>query len=207
MKKYWIIALAALCVTSTTWASPAPDREGVADVGLHIWGILPSDSAIDTNVYVGGSVAYGINPNWALGLESGYFQTNADLNIAVANVSGDIGDLQGVPLFFDIIYRHTASGGPVTPYTVLGLGAVFWRFDENTTVREANSGVDADPSFAAKLGLGVDWFLTDNVIFNFEGSYVWTPEEITTDNNTGTTVDKSDLNYFTLGGGIKYAFS
>jgi outer membrane protein W len=122
-------------------------------------------------------------------------------------------DITGVPLFADLIVRGHSEDRSWEPYGVLGLGTVIWSIDD-TTASGATAGsvqTDIDTDFAVKLGGGVDWFINNNWILNFNAAYVFSsPEATVTATAAGTSAtvtDEVDLDYWAIGGGVKYLFS
>jgi opacity protein-like surface antigen len=193
MRKALIVAAFLLIATQSAYA--APDRTAKWDIGLNVSGAIPDEG--DSAVYVGGTAAYGVN-NWlAIGIESGWAQF--DDSDAGVTVESDM-----VPLFGDIILRVPMEN-QVQPYAIFGLGAIFW--DASTDV--ANVEVDVDTAFAAKFGAGLDWFINENWIANFEFSYVTSDAEGTARNTvTGASISaEGETDYWMVGGGIKYLFS
>ena len=186
-------------------AYSAPDRTGKWDAGINVSGAIARDNDIDSTVYVGGNLAYGVTPWLALGIESGWtdFGTHLDLG---NGVKVDAGDATGVPLLGDIILRVPIKDSEVTPYGVVGLGAIFWNFDESNLFKTANIQVDIKTSFAAKFGGGLDWFINDHWILNFEAAYVLADADVTAKVGGVSATDTTSADYWTIGGGIKYLF-
>ncbi len=195
MKKAWLVMLALMI--SATAAFAVPDRTGKWDVGVNVSGAIPDDDTVDGTVYVGGSLAYGVT-NWlALGFESGWMQFDE-------NDSGIELEETAVPILGDIILRVPMES-QIQPYGIVGLGAIVWNVDDNV----ANVEADVDTAFAAKFGGGIDWFINDNWILNFEGSYVTSDADATVRNTvTGASISvDGETDYWMVGGGLKYLFS
>ena len=190
-KKAVLVGLAQLLVAGAVYA--APDRVGAVDVGVNISAGFMDDS--NTAAYFGGNMSYGIT-NWsAVGVSLGYQSFGSDLNV---------GDLNAVPLMFDIYLRNQSADRAYVPYAVLGLGAIFWNFDEEGLA--AGSSVDIDTSFGVKLGGGVDWFINDKWALNFEASYTFADADTTVRTANGSVSATSDADYWNVGGGLKYLF-
>lgn len=205
MIKKGVFVFLSLVILATA-AYAAPDRVGKVDAGINVSGILPRESDVHDAVYVGGTVAYGVTPWLALGVESGWTSPGVDLDLG-NGVSIDAGDLTGIPLLGDIILRVPMKDGNLVPYGVVGLGAIFWNFDESSLFSAAGINVDVDTSFAAKFGGGVDYFVNDNWILNFEFGYVIADANITATAGGVSVSDSSNADYWMVGGGVKYLFS
>ncbi len=195
MRKLWLALLALIVCASAAYA--APDRTGKFDMGVNVSGAIPDDDSVDGTAYVGGSLAYGVT-NWlALGAEAGWAQFDeSDAGITLEETA--------VPIMGDIILRVPMES-QFQPYAIVGLGAIVWNVDHNVP----NLDVEVDTAFAAKFGGGFDWFINDNWILNFEGSYVTSDADLTARNTvTGASVTVSgETDYWMVGGGLKYLFS
>lgn len=196
IRKTWFAAL--LLTIMTTAAYAAPDRVGKTDIGFNVSGAIPRDSGVDGAVYLGGSLAYGVTDWLALGIESGWTRFSA-------SDSGVTVDQDTIPLFGDIILRVPTGESQLKPYGIIGLGVLF--IDASTNV--SNVSIQADTSFAAKFGAGLDWFVNDHWAINFETSYVVSDVNGTvTNNSTGASLSANgDSDYWMIGGGVKYLFS
>jgi opacity protein-like surface antigen len=71
---------------------------------------------------------------------------------------------------------------PPVPYAVAGLGGSWIQFNDRTSAGIAHQ-IEADGmAFSAVAGMGVDFFLADNIALNVEGKYIWcNPIRITLD--------------------------
>ncbi len=182
-----------------------PDRVGKTDAGFMIGGLLTNTDKLGSAAYYGGTAAYGVNDWFAVGVEGGYADSTTNFTIGRTTHEGKI---SRIPLFLDLIFRYTKMQDyNYVPYGVLGLGAVFTDIHGTGTFQTANLKLNADNSFAIKMGGGVDWFMNDKWALNFEASYVWVDSDATVLSlANGSTVDSTNLDYWTLTGGIKYLF-
>lgn len=177
----------------STPAFAAPDRAGKWDAGLNVSGVIPNDGDFDDSVYVGGTVSYGVNDWFAVGLESGWASPDVD----------NAADVDMVPLLVDFIVRQPAQADqPQVFYGVLGLGALFFSADSNI----AGVNVDIDDAFGVKLGGGVDWFVNENWALNFEASYIFSDASASASAGPIAASGDVDTDYWQIGGGIKYVF-
>jgi opacity protein-like surface antigen len=195
IKKTAFFAALAMLLAHSAYA--VEDRTNKWDLGANVSAAIPTDGDVDTTVYVGGTLSYGIT-NWlAVGAEAGWAGFDeSDSGISV--------DEDAIPVLGDIIFRVPMEG-PVQPYGIVGLGVIFWNIDSNVP----NVDIDSDAAFAAKFGGGVDWFINQNWIANFELAYITSDADVTaTSTITGASVSAGvDTDYWTVGGGLKYLFS
>lgn len=191
-KRIWVFVLLALLMGSTAFAS-APDRVNHVDIGVVGGGAFVDSSGIDDTGYIGLNLAYGITPNVAVGIEGGWWEADgSDVNdetVGAGNIMGDI--IVRIPTLHDAL----------VPYGILGLGFA-GTYVTNENGNGANRGQDDyDGSFAWKLGGGLDWFVTEHWIANFEIAFVGTDPTFDT-----ARTDVKDSDYWTVVGGVKYAF-
>ncbi|MGH7198669.1 MAG: outer membrane beta-barrel protein [Methylococcales bacterium] len=202
LKKAIVLILAAASITGLAFA--APDRVGLWDAGINASGLIHEDSEVDNTVYVGGTFAYGVHQWIALGVEAGWFQTDSEED--TFSGIGNLGELTANPLMADIIIRVPNPDQPFIPYAIIGIGVVFYDFDESESLEGLGVDVDVDTAFALKVGGGIDWWLNANWIANFEASYVFNDADINLTAGGSTASDEADLDYFQIGGGLKYLF-
>lgn len=193
-------------------AYAAPSRAGLNDVGLELAGMIPNDSANDSTIVVSSNISHGINDWFAVGFEAGWGEMGTD-DVTGSGVTIAGPDITGVPLFGDLIVRGHSEDRSWEPYAVLGLGTVIWSIDDTTASGAAAGSVQTDigTDFAVKLGGGIDWFLNNNWIVNINAAYVFSSPEATVtataSGSSATVTDEVDLDYWTVGGGVKYLFS
>lgn len=190
-KAAFIFMLAAVFASS---AYAAPNRTHKLDVGVNVSGAIPDDSEVDGTVYVGGSASYGLCEWFAIGVSSGW----AEFEESEGPFSFDE---TAIPLFGDLIFRIPMDN-QIQPYGVIGLGVIFWNVDTNIP----GLNVDVDDAFAAKFGGGVDWFVNDNWIVNFEFAYVTSDADATATFNGASATANGETDFWMVGGGLKYLF-
>ena len=197
MKKIFALLLIALSmsVSESAWArsvnrTSAPDRLGKWDMGIGI--SAAANDGVDDAAYVSGSVSYGVTPYIALGVEAGWQEADgSDFNDESIGV---------VPVLFDVIVRWPNLHESIVPYGILGLGAI-GVYATNENGAGARQGDDSDDTgFGWKLGGGIDWFLNERWIFNFEFAY------LSADVDVPTASVSSDYDFWTVGVALKYVF-
>ena len=187
-------------------AYAAPDRAQKWDTGLIIGGLSPVSADGSLEPYWGGNFSYGINSWSALGMSVGA----ADFKLKVVDDSGNkisAGKMQSFPIFVDIIFRASSLHESLVPYAVLGLGGIV---THKLTSRDLSGGalhIKSSDDFAAKLGLGVDWFYKSDWIFNLEFNYVYTGAGVDVIRNSdGLALTNENIDYWFLGVGAKHLF-
>ena len=168
----------------------APDRVGHVDWGIGIAGAF-NDTADDT-YFVSTSIAYGVTPYIALGVEAGWQESDG------AASDETVG---WVPILADIIVRVPTIHESLVPYGILGLGVGGVYVTDDNGSGPTNNGDDSDDTgFAWKLGAGVDYFINPNWIFNFEFAY-WDIDVDLPRTSVGDAVS-----FWTVGVALKYLF-
>ena len=185
------VALTGSAFAAGSGESVAPDRVGKWDMGLGIAGAM--NDSVEDAAYFSTSVSYGVTPYIALGVEAGWQESDgAEINEEMVGA---------VPILFDIIVRVPTVHESIVPYGVLGLGAIgVYATNEDGTGSRQGDDVD-DIGFGWKLGGGLDWFLNDRWIFNFEFGYLSADVELPTSSVTG-----GDYDFWTIGVALKYVF-
>ena len=174
-------------------------RSGRVDIGFEGSGVFPSDDTADNAGYFGGNASYGVNNWFAVGIEAGHAETD------IAEEGFDEGSLGATPLLGDLIFRYE-NESQFVPYGKVGLGVIFWSFDESDEVANAGIEVDVETSFAAKFAGGVDFFITPNMILNFEAGFVTSDPSATLKFGNFSVSDDIDGDFWTVGGGVKFLF-
>lgn len=193
-----------ILMCSSTCVFAMSDRVGKFDAGFHVGGLVSDSGKVNAATYFGGNVAYGVSDWFAVGVEGGYGDSRTSFNIGGNDHKAHI---SRIPLFADLIFRYSRPENDYVPYGLLGLGALFTDIHGTGTLLSSNLKLDIDNSFAVKLGAGVDWFVTDHWILNFETSYVWVDADANVTNLAGgSTLDSAPLDYWMVTGGAKYLF-
>jgi len=180
-------------------------EEGITNrwgVGLNVSGALPSDHAARGDIYMGTNITYGLKDYLALQLEIGYVE------FSERAFGIDYGDLEGVPLLFNVQLRKQlyVLNNPAAIYGILGVGVVFWDFQNAQTPIDRNVRADASEALAFKLGAGFEVFLNQSVAWNIEGGYVFTKEEVDLVEPGTGQIKTVDSDFWMLGSGVKLYF-
>ncbi len=178
----------------------APDRVDQWDAGINISDNLSTKNNVSDGLSVGSNFSYGIK-NWlGVGISLGW--SDARYNLTDGTKGGRV---TSVPVFGDIIFRvPTFADQHFVPYGVLGLGGIFDRTHGAGVTTDRGLQAKPKDGFAVKLGAGVDWFMAQNWIYNFETGYVFTDAKVDLTNGNNVLNSSVDLDYWYLGGGVKW---
>ena len=122
--------------------------------------------------YVSANALYGVWSNVLIGLDIDY----NSLPVNVNTTSFNLGNTSTVSLLPTIEVR-TDDDHNFSFYASLGLGVNFNNFSNSSSLNALCSGVtcaiNPSDSFAARLGLGMDYFVTQNFALNTELGYLF----------------------------------
>ncbi|HTL71507.1 MAG TPA: hypothetical protein VL404_09480 [Candidatus Eisenbacteria bacterium] len=206
-KAVWLFFLPLLFAAAPAHAVYTQDRMHRFEAALRAASMIPIDGDIDNTVNLEGAVNYGVWESLALGVSAGWGSTSFETSTGPAASRIQGGDVTIVPVFFDFIFRSRDRSHPYSFYGILGLGGLFTSLDEDGAVAASGLHAEAKDDFALKLGFGLDWFANENWIYNFELSHVFTGANILVTDATGNKIDDRELDYWYIGGGVKYLFS
>lgn len=187
-------------------AFAASDPTGRIEVGASVNGAFGLDDDFDDSVFVAAAVNYGLNPQWAVGISGGW----TDPEITADNALGsktDAGSVRLTPIFFDVIFRAPPSTGSIIPYLNVGIGALLAEQKGNQSLGVNRIEARDSDGYAVRLGGGIDWNVTETLVYNVEFAYVLTGAKVDfVTSNTNRQVSSLDLDYWYAGMGFKYRF-
>ena len=159
---------------------------------------------MDDSGYLGAKIAYGVTPWMAIGFESGWQEAgtaaNFDEDVGRVVLMGDL--FWRIPVRNNQFWNWTVENPMFVPYVVLGMGTVTTYVTNAPPPATNTNGDDEDDTvFGWKIGGGVDWFVNEHWAMNIEISYLNNEPHL-----TGTTVSLNQLDFWTLGGGLKYVY-
>ena len=197
------LCLLSIIFCSTAFALPV-EVEGRFGIGADVGCVFPNRDKAQQAAYIGGNITYGISNYIVVGAEAGYIKWDEEDN------GVDYGDVIVVPILGDIYIRCPIDieklDSTLAPYVIGGLGGTMPSYEESAFLNANGVSVEFDPALAAKLGAGFDYFLTDKVAVNFEGSYIWAGAEAVTDTAGTITTSNEDLDWWMIKGGVKFFF-
>lgn len=167
-------------------------------------GVFPmgeADKRFDTTVGAAARLMRDINPYAAVGIEGGWLRFKDE----VGGVK--FGRLNGFPVLADLELKMSieATHNTIVPYLIAGAGVIFWNYDENDATVSRDIKVDNEGDFAAKGGVGVDFYFNDRTAFFIEGTYLYSRFEP----NVSGAVDlgnKTNTGSGLAGAGFKFKF-
>lgn len=173
----------------------------------------------------GQQIDLSIDDSWSLNALAGYrvfsflaaevqYEYVGEYEIsAVDNTPGPTGGLTGsADLSAHVITLNLKLIAPfwrLQPYVLVGVGYASYASNLSSEV-ENNTGLtsvdifDDFDSFAGRIGLGFDYYLTKHVVLNAGFSAVLTAKELST--SLDPSQDLGDLHYLSVGAGVQYRF-
>jgi opacity protein-like surface antigen len=205
-----IVFVTGLFFCSSSYGADAAGRTFYIGVGgSYAWEDFDVDEVEDDLEQITSGADVDFDDTWGLNVKVGYHVNNwlsveFDFDYLSEFESDETLDLLGTPIDLDAdldvttymaVLKFTCALEPLKPYLVVGGG--FMNADGDTKVSAlgySDSDSDSETDNCAKLGLGIDFFVTKSVSIGLEGDYVW---------GFG---DLDDITYFNLTLGLGYHF-
>lgn len=227
MKRSWVIYAITLIVLFSFSHADAKDMAGKFGVGANWFFYLENEAewedddhkneatAADANVHVSYHLPQptdAVNINMVLDWE--WISRDITLDEDVDPLSDDLATLTMMPVMLTIQFR-AANLGVVVPYVGFGAGYSFNSISEGDFLDDLEDfgidvDLDVDGSFAFKVPVGADIFITDFLAVNLEAKYFYTrPEVEATLEMAGqemTEEDDQDQSTFAFGVGLSFYF-
>jgi opacity protein-like surface antigen len=136
----------------------------------------------------------------------GMYEWMDNFKIEVDGISGAPPELLGATVdyrthTFTVNAKFLIPTWRLHPYLYLGIGGQY--YDLDATGEFAGAGLDFSEkgwAFAGRPGLGLDIYITENILVNVEVAGVLATA------NPSTIPDIGDMFYMTVGGGLQYRF-
>ena len=203
-----VMMVSSLAAYADDWFDEMFDMDAELEdrwnTGIITSAVLTSNDDFGTGLQFLAMGSYDLYKFLAIGVECGWTGW-----VDVKGGGIDAGTLSYWSVLGDVIFKVPFESDEflIVPYVVNGFGVVIPSFDESDTATRMGVAVDNETAFLYKLGGGLDFFLTEVIGLNFEGSYQWadTKTKIT---RYGTDIgsEKSNLNAWYIGGGVKAKF-
>ena len=184
-------------------------KESPWDISVLGGAWFPKEDDQDASGYVAGRLTYNINEHVGVGIESGWASFGQEADVTGDGKDDDLGDIQAIPLLANLFLRLPleATENKLVPYAVGSVGVIFWDYNESSLLTSNNISIDGDTSFAARVGGGADFYITDNVAIFAEGGYLWSEYEAQGSiGGVVVTAPTVDTNAAYAVGGLKIAF-
>ena len=185
--------LLATSILAIALTAPLAHAYKAGDIIVRAGAITVAPNEDSSNVQVGASKAPGtkatLDSNTQLGLTGTYMITDkVGIELLAATpfshtvgvkgfgpgIDGNLADIKHLPPTLSAVYYPLDSNSAFQPYVGLGLNYT-WFFDtELTSAAEGKgfSGFDLDDSWGLAGQVGMDYMLTDNLLFNAHVRYI-----------------------------------
>ncbi len=190
-----IVLVAALVVFMFVGVCYAKDVSGRIGIDAKAGVGIPTTGGEEAGIGVLGDISYGVNKYINVEVESGWqrvgWKSYADIDI--------------FPVLGDIELRAAGLSDKFTPFVVVGAGMGFFNAEEKN-----GYSIKIDPGFAAKVGGGADYFITNNIALIAEADWYLVTGTLkasrTTASSTTSVTGSGYESYVFIGGGLKYYF-
>lgn len=138
---------------------------------------------VDPSLGLHARAGYRFHPHFAA---EAHYEWISGFDVSVSGF--DVLEVEGHAVTADV--KGYLLTGRFQPFAVVGLGTLTGEVSD-----AVGAGFSTDETdFAARIGAGIDAYLTENLALTLDGSYVM------------PTGDLEDFNYFSLGWGLQYSF-
>lgn len=226
MKKSFIFMalLMVLCFCTSSYGADAAGHEWYMGIGgsLAIENFDTDDLEddlqnlldvdFDDGWGVNANIGYHVNDNFSIAFVYSYL-SGFDWDESVSATGVIDGSLVSAGASIDsnldlmtfMLEGKYAMSGNVSPYIVLGAGAMYADLDAKLKAHVGAESLslsdsETDTQVCGKVGLGVDWWATPEVTVGLEGSYVFGFSDHDFDGA------KIGIRYFNIGLGVAYHF-
>jgi outer membrane protein W len=176
------------------------DEVGQWSAGFRVNASIPKDDDTDEAPGYMGYVDYQAAEYVRAELEAGWIEWD----------QGILGDLHMFPVLGNLQFTYpieldSDENTSITPYLTTGLGVLFLNFEESQTLKDAGASLDVDPSFAVKLGGGLDYRFSESWALNIDGGYILSEGDAALKQGSTTlAADNVEYDYWFIGAGLKY---
>jgi opacity protein-like surface antigen len=226
MKRSWVIYIITLIVLFSFSLADAKDMAGKFGVGANWFFYLENEAEWDDDDYMNEATAADANVHVSYHLPQPTDVVNLNLVLDWEWISRDITLDEDVPFSDDFatltmmplmltLQLRVANLGVVVPYLGIGAGYSFNSISEGDLADDfedvgADVDLDVEGSFALKVPVGADIFITDFLAVNLEAKYFYTQPEVEgTIEYLGremTEEEELDQSTFAFGVGLSFYF-
>ena len=212
--KQWIVGTFIVCASvgmaavepsRAEWVHEGQANEGKITLGFRTGFKIPTQSwADDTNTSIGPTpinlqAMYGVN-KW---IRLGFMMEWERRSIDARNPSFDLGTMNTVSLLPTIEFRPGHFLGMI-PYLSTGIGVNVNSFSEADAARNRGlTNISPNNTFAYRLAGGMDFPLTQNLMFNTEVAWKRNRGGLDINNQDAGPVDASSISLLL---GVRYTF-
>jgi opacity protein-like surface antigen len=210
-----VISLLVLVSTIAAGAARADDRDAFSKNGPYFgigasYGVPLFEPTLD-NAFSGNGWSEKASNSWGLNSRAGYrfhkflaaeveyeWLQHFGLRVNGAGAPGGLGSVRVQTITANL--KAIAPYGHWQPYVLAGFGATLAKYTETT-----GSPLNVAPtSYSTRFGLGVDYYLTENIALNLGSEFVVNTAKLTND-ITGASTSRG-LDYFSAQGGLVFKF-
>jgi len=199
-----LVGAAALQATSAL-AQPSAGSQDVEIYAGYLFGdrltkgsLSGETPRLNDNGFYGARYTYHFTDQWGLQVSAGHSPNRAahvmsgDTNMGVTTIDVDAE--------WDPLPHLTLAGHPIVPYTVVGAGYAWSNLDRSLsgTVGTTRETLNDANGYTANAGLGVKFYLSDNLFVDLDGRYRYFSKLVSTDSQGLNTAET------TLGVGYRF---
>ncbi len=162
------------------------------------WRAYEWDVLWDVHDANGISLGANFDEHWGAELAFDAFQLNWDNRL-----DQRVAELTTLTLIPQIRWRYPLLDDRLVPYAIVGIGPSFLQYND----RKSHAfGIDLEAEgwkLSATAGVGIEYFLQDEIAFGFEGKYVWVDQ---LDTRIGDEYGTTDTSSWLVSFGLRAYF-
>jgi opacity protein-like surface antigen len=209
--KYLAIFLVLLVSTIAARAARADDADAFSKNGPYLgigasYGVPLFEPSLD-NAFNGAGLSEKVSNTWGLNARAGYrfhkflaaeveYEWLQHFGMRVNGIG--LGSVRAQTITANL--KAIAPYGRWQPYVLAGFGATLAKYTETT-----GSPLNVQPtSYSTRFGLGLDYYLSENIALNLGSEFVVNTAKMSNDINGDST--SRGLDYYSAQGGLVFKF-
>lgn len=156
---------------------------------------LGGQATLDSDTQLGLNFAYMLTNNLGLELLAATPFSHEVGVKGLGGLDGKLADIKHLPPTLSVVYYPLEAQSSFQPYVGLGINYTTFFQEDLASAREAQgfSNLKLDDSFGLAAQIGMDYMLTENVMFNAQVRYIDIDTEATVDGPTALSVGKTKV--------------
>ncbi len=156
---------------------------------------LGGQATLDSDTQLGLNFAYMLTNNIGLELLAATPFSHEVGVKGLGGLDGKLADIKHLPPTLSVVYYPLEAQSSFQPYVGVGINYTTFFQEDLASAREAQgfSNLKLDDSFGLAAQMGMDYMLTNNVMFNAQVRYIDIDTEATVDGPTALSVGKTKV--------------
>lgn len=126
------------------------------------------DTAWDVLDFWGFGIGMNLDKNWGVEMVGDVWEKNVRVD-----GTGRLGEMSVNSMMPQVRFRWPLWNDRLVPYAIVGAGPVFFQFNDQVDAGFGRSIESEGWRAGATAGVGIEYFIADNITFALEGKYTW----------------------------------